>query len=194
MSFNYGGGGGGAGPQGPAGASFLQGNGIPAGALGEDGDTYLQIDSAPQRLYLKTAGTWSQTGTVATGTGQVIEIGRNGSRTVGDFLRASNVPLTSTIGVAVMQPGTISGIKVFGSVGGGGAGDPIGLRVSQIRAGTEVAAQTVDYTATGNLVSITFGTALTVAQDDAISVQIVSASTGTATSLANGLTFMEVEQ
>jgi hypothetical protein len=48
------------GADGAAGASFLQGSGVPNNADGSNGDTYLDIDTG--LIYLKTAGVWSQTG------------------------------------------------------------------------------------------------------------------------------------
>jgi len=47
------------GETGIAGTSFLQGSGVPASSLGNDGDSYLDIPTGD--LYLKTSGSWAVT-------------------------------------------------------------------------------------------------------------------------------------
>ena len=44
------------------GKSFLQGSGVPSNALGENGDSYLNIANGD--VYLKSSGTWSVTGNI----------------------------------------------------------------------------------------------------------------------------------
>ncbi len=49
------------------GTSFLQGSGVPSGALGSNGDTYLNLTT--NNIYFKSAGSWSITGNVQGATG-----------------------------------------------------------------------------------------------------------------------------
>lgn len=52
------------------GTSFLQGSGVPSSGLGENGDSYLDIDT--DDLYLKTAGSWAVTGNIKGSSGAVV--------------------------------------------------------------------------------------------------------------------------
>jgi hypothetical protein len=52
------------------GSSFLQGSGVPSNALGENGDSYLNIANGD--VYLKSAGTWAVTGNIKGASGAVV--------------------------------------------------------------------------------------------------------------------------
>lgn len=52
------------------GTSFLQGSGVPSNGLGENGDSYLDIDT--DDIYLKTAGSWAVTANIKGGSGLAI--------------------------------------------------------------------------------------------------------------------------
>jgi len=53
------------GTNGTDGTKLIQGSGVPASGLGEDGDTY--IDNANNNMYLKVTGSWTLTGNIGTG-------------------------------------------------------------------------------------------------------------------------------
>lgn len=127
------------------------------------------------------------------GVGQIIQAGRPGNRTVGDFLRvAGNAPLTTTRGVAVFANGNISSLYWAGAVNGGTPGDPIGLQVSVIRAGSVVDSTVVDCTASSSATPFAFPVTLAVLAGDSITVRLASASVGTATGASNIIVSMEV--
>ena len=80
------------GPQGPSGSSFLSGSGVPAGGLGNDGDTYLDEDTG--LLYAKSGGSWSATGGDLSGPQG--PAGADGATTVDDASYNSGVWLADT--------------------------------------------------------------------------------------------------
>jgi len=127
------------------------------------------------------------------GVGQIIEAGRPGSRTVGDFLRvAGNTPLTAVRGVAVFASGTISRVYWIGAVGGGTPGDPIGLEISVIRAGSTVSSTVVDCTSASFATPFVLPATLAVLAGDSITASLANASAGTATGASNIIVAMEV--
>lgn len=127
------------------------------------------------------------------GVGQIISAGRPGNRTVGDYLRAAgNAPLTAARGVAVFASGTISSVYWVGVVAGGTPGDPIGLEISVIRAGSVVSSTIVDCTTALSATSFVLPAALAVLAADSITVSLASASAGTATGASNIIVSMEV--
>lgn len=122
---------------------------------------------------------------------QIIETGRNGSRTLGDYLRsAGNVLMTAARGIPCLRSGTIRSLFWQGATTGG---DPIGLRLSVVRAGSEVGSQTVDCPSSATRAVVNLSSGLAIQRGDDLVVQIVSASSGTATTVTNCTLSLEVE-
>ncbi len=105
------------GEDGKDGATVLTGNGAPDSSLGNDGDTYIDLDNYD--FYLKAEGSWDKKGNIKGQDGKTPYIGSNGNWWIGDSdtgVKAQGAAGATTIGndgasvlTGVGAPGTSVG-------------------------------------------------------------------------------------
>jgi len=100
------------GTDGDDGFNFIQGNGVPSGGLGNDGDTYLNNSNGD--IYLKVTGSWSLTGNIYTGSITGLEHLFNAGKIVEQTLTA-NIALPTELLLAFADDNVGAGRFDYGN-------------------------------------------------------------------------------